>query len=346
MPGKQYSVKDFLLDDRFQQWVKFPTAEEENYWQHFLSLHPEAQQAMEEARFMLRHFDFEEQARSKTTQARIKGAIDQAIAAEETAPLETTQVKISRRAWLGIAATVSGLVLLAGAYFIPSSEDKMTRYSTHYGETQTITLPDQSVVTLNANSSLKIAGNDWDNTAERTVWLEGEAFFEVEKRKTPKGEPAKFIVHTGDVKVEVLGTAFNVNNRHQETKVVLNSGSIKLNLTQEVENADKEIMMVPGDMVAVSKTRDEVTKKVVDTAHYTGWKENKLIFEQTPIAEIIQLIEDNYGFQVSITPHALLEREFTGAVPADDLDILLDKMAVVYNLKINRNAHEIIITDK
>lgn len=85
-------------------------------------------------------------------------------------------------------------------------------YATQYGEQRVVELPDHSVVSLNANSTLRFR-NDWSqaNTL-REVWLDGEAFFSVQKQEGAAG-PAKFIVHTNDLDVEVLGTRFNVSNR-------------------------------------------------------------------------------------------------------------------------------------
>ncbi|MDF9798996.1 transmembrane sensor [Catalinimonas alkaloidigena] len=354
MPDPHYTAKDFLLDEHFHQWVKSPTTEINNYWQEFIRLHPEAKQEIEEARSIILQLDFQENKRAVSAKTRIKAKIDSAIQ-EKAQPglfgnerhmqLSDTR-KLFTRSWFAVAATVSGLILLASIYFLLTSSLEVTEYHTAYGETKKLRLPDSSLVVLNANSSLSLEESSWKDAAERTVWLEGEAFFEVEEKVTPSGQPAKFIVHTGSVHVEVLGTAFNVNHRHQETKVVLSSGSVKLNLRQASESAEREIMMEPGDMVAVSKVKREVVKKVVDTSHYTSWKENKLLFDHTPITEIIQLIEDNYGLKVSVQSTGLLEREFTGAAPADKLDILLAKMAVVYNLKIDRNDQKITITDK
>lgn len=353
MPGKKYSANDFLFDERFQQWVKFPTPENEAYWQNFLRLHPGAGPEMEEARSLIAQLDFKVQSRTESTKASIKNKIDNALWEKARWKSSYTGqshhpsgVKLPPKAWPRIAAAISGLILLAGLYVILTTFGGMTKYVTAYGETKTIVLPDQSVVTLNANSSLRWPAQDWSNTSERMVWLEGEAFFEVQKRKVPQGAPAKFTVHAGDVEVEVLGTAFNVNARHQQTKVVLRSGSVKLNLREDTGHAEKEIMMEPGDLVEVSKAKHKVVKKVVDISHYTAWKENKLIFENTPVAEIVQLIEDIYGLKVSVNDNTLLDRAFTGAAPADDLDILLDKMAVVYHLNIRRNEQKVIIENQ
>lgn len=355
MPGKHYRTEDFLLDDHFQQWVKSPNPENNAYWQKFLSNHPEARGEAEEAKQLILRLNFHVEPRPDATKERIKSAIDEAIR-KETLPQATRfdrdyhvskrPVPLLHRQGFRVAATITGLILLVGAYLTFFAPENYTEYATGYGETKTVVLPDRSIVTLNANSSLRIKKDRWDNVPEREVWLTGEAFFDVEKRRNTTNDLAKFVVHTGRVEVEVVGTRFNVNTRRSATEVVLSSGKVRLNIRQDAEHAPEEVLMAPGELVEVLERQHKIDKKKVDPAHYTAWTQNKLVFENTPVAKIKQLIEDNYGLKIAISPSALLKKEFTGAAPADDIDILLGKLSVVYNLEIIRNGNEILLKEK
>ena len=355
MPGENYCTEDFLLDEYFQRWVKHPNLENDTYWQEFLRRHPEARKSVAEAKTLILQLDFPTEPRSQATKDRIKSTIDNAIGENVSSKeiprypeLSSPNEPLSSltRKWVSIAATITGLILLSGIYFIFFPSSDYTEYTTDYGETETIVLPDQSIVTLNANSSLRIDKDGWDNQSERKVWLRGEAFFAVEKQKTPQGVPARFIVHSGKVQVEVLGTRFNVNSRRRETKVVLSAGKVKLNIQRDTQHDHKEVLMKPGELVAVRESKHEVEKRIVDPSQYTAWTENKLVFDKTPVAIIQQLIEDNYGLEVLIENPSLLSKEFTGAAPADDLDILLGKLSVVYNLTVTRRGNEILLEEK
>lgn len=355
MPNQDYTVKSLLLNEYFQQWVKSPNPENEAYWQNFIRQHPGAKEGIAEARKLIEKLDFSEEARGSATKASVKHNIDQAIRQQTTPrkiplhlvayPADRSRKRIYRKVGIGIAASLSGLVLLLSIYFV-SVSTSTSEYSTAYGETKTIVLPDQSTVTLNANSLLRLAQDNWDNTLEREVWLDGEAFFEVMRQKAPTKGAVKFVVHSGNVRVEVLGTKFNVNNRHQATQVVLSSGEVKLSIERDTKSSAEAILMKPGELVAVDADQYGVERKVVDPAKYTSWTENKLVFDNTSFVKIGQLIEDNYGLRVSIRTPALLDKEFTGAAPADNLNVLLEKLALVYNLDITRNDDELIIQEK
>lgn len=248
-----------------------------------------------------------------------------------------------------IAAGLVSLLVIAGLAYKLFFEDKYFIYSTAYGETKVITLPDGSDVTLNANSTIKYLYNydesSGSNDAPREVFVEGESFFNV-KKKAGAGTPCvKFIVHANRVDVEVLGTSFNVNTRRGKTIVVLNSGKVILGI-EESDNRITEMMMDPGELVEVGNTDKMFVKKAVDAGSYSAWRHNKLIFDNTLVRDILDLIEDNFGYEVVLDDKTLENRLYTDTTPADDLGLLLSKLSIVYNLKVTRTDRQIIIQAK
>lgn len=91
------------------------------------------------------------------------------------------------------------------------------------GHKSQVLLPDGTHVWLNAESRLTYASNF--NTENRTVTLEGEAYFDVTKSiKHP------FMVRTGVIDVKVMGTSFNVRSHTDEPtiSVALVRGKVQL----------------------------------------------------------------------------------------------------------------------
>ena len=90
--------------------------------------------------------------------------------------------------------------------------------NTDYGKISRLVVPDSSVVVLNANSTIKYE-KKWDKNAPRELWLNGEAFFDVKHldndHKIENYE--RFIVHTNNTTVEVLGTSFDIRERRGRT---------------------------------------------------------------------------------------------------------------------------------
>ena len=156
--------------------------------------------------------------------------------------------------YASLAASITVLICLA--FYFSQDYFFYDTYSTAYGMTKNILLEDGSEVTLNANSTLKVPKALADIDV-REVWLTGEAFFSIAKRPGH----VKFSVHTDNLDVEVLGTKFNVSNRHGKTEVVLNEGSVKL--TSDVNNTNAVLYMKPGDFVSLSQNDTTFKRKIV-----------------------------------------------------------------------------------
>ncbi|POY38051.1 anti-sigma factor [Solitalea longa] len=186
-----------------------------------------------------------------------------------------------------------------------SDENKINTIKTANGETYQVRLPDGSAVWLNAGSSLTYATNLLQN-GKRTVTLTGEGYFEVAK---DKAHP--FIVSTGNQEVEVLGTHFNMNAYADEPvrKTTLLEGSIKL-----TSENDSEILK-PGDQ-AVSQS-GKLHVRTVDAELAVAWKNNKFIFEQQSIQEIMRSISRWYNVEVIYTGE-ITKETFWGSVSRFD----------------------------
>ena len=202
--------------------------------------------------------------------------------------------------------------------------------------TKNILLEDGSEVTLNANSTLKVP-KDLTTDQFREVWLEGEGFFSIAK----KPNHVRFLVHANNVSVEVLGTKFNVNNRRGNTEVVLTEGSVRL--TSDLPRKDNAVLyMKPGDMVSLSSRDTTFKRKVVVPEKYSAWQSNKLVFEDTPLFEVAQKLEDYYGVQIVIQDKTIADRQLTGTLPNNDLGIVLKSLSASHNLSIQREEDQII----
>jgi ferric-dicitrate binding protein FerR (iron transport regulator) len=243
--------------------------------------------------------------------------------------LDTTQPRKNRFMALKVAAMLTGTLLLGYGGWKLFSPAGNTIIHTAYGEIRTVVLPDQSVVTLNANSTLR-----YNNRENREVWMEGEAYFSVKPSVTSK----PFLVHTASkINVEVLGTTFNLVDRHGRMQIVLTSGKVRLH------NNNEATIMKPGDLVEYKKQVRTTLKQHTDTINYSSWKNNSLHFENASFAELSQLLEDTYGVTVEIRDSSLLQQQFTGTVPGQKIDILLNGLSQLFHLKVTNENNKVII---
>ena len=324
--------EDLVSDDTFIAWFRQSDPAHIQYWNNWIAAHPASTASVEEAVRLLRLLEMEEVPTAAGHTRMAAGRLMAAVNAAGNPAIKVIPLyrrKVFR--WTAAAAAIA-VIFISVLLFRPRST---SQYATRFGETKNITLPDGSLVTLNANSRLHFKGK-WDRGASREVWLEGEGFFSVNHTVNP----SRFIVHSGRLDVEVLGTEFNVKQRRQQTTVVLKSGKVRLILEQEPA---APVMMAPGDLVAYNNNTGQVARKQVNASAYASWKEGKMVFENAGIGEIAEVLKENYGVQLNIGDSSLKGKEFNGIFPTDNLHILLKALSKAYNLEIVTAGREISI---
>lgn len=233
----------------------------------------------------------------------------------------------------------AALIILILSTIVLIRHNPMVEIRTTYQQTQSIVLPDSTEIILNANSSLRYA-EDFLSQASRDIWIDGEAYFHVRSLKNKAGKKVPFIVHTDVLDIQVTGTQFNVKDRHGESEIVLEEGSIRLVPQDQLGQA---LDMLPGQKVMADAASGLQLSQVEDPALYASWKENELYFEHQPLADIAQEIEDEYGLDIIIADPDLGNLQFTGSAPADQLEVLLISIEKSFNLNIQKDENRYII---
>jgi ferric-dicitrate binding protein FerR (iron transport regulator) len=324
-----FTEKDFIADEHFQQWVKFPNAENESFWIPWITDHPEKKGCIKAAKAFVENLSF---ASTSPTPHEVEASLKQSL--EKIALLETpiTIKTISKRShgryiWLA-AAVFFGCTITAG--LLLRHHDPVTiEMVAGPQQIKTIVLPDSSIITLNEGAHITYI-SDMQNANMREVWLEGEAFFNV-KHIEKNEKPTRFIVHSGDIDIEVLGTTFNVKKIGTVTNVSLNTGKIKVALK---DDPNTTINLEPGDFVSYSAKEKRILKKQVKAELYSVWKEEKMELDNMPLFEIAGLLEDAYGYTIEIPDQKLANSKVSGTLYLKDESTLLETLAFTLNINI------------
>ena len=238
--------------------------------------------------------------------------------------------------WRSWAAAGVAAILLTGLWWGFRGPEKV-EFSTAFGQTLPLTLPDGSKVILNSNSTLTYT-NDWEKVQKREVWLQGEAFFEVVHQQ-PQNQ---FLVNTpSGMKVEVLGTTFSVYNRAQKSQVVLQDGKVSLSPPATAQSQEK-ILMQPGELVSMRENKIE--KKKVKAENYTTWTHNLLILDQTSLEEIIQVARENFGLIIEVDPAVSFSQTASGSMPLENPDHFMNLTGKIFSITIEDKKSMYLIT--
>lgn len=330
MSSSNQLLNQILRDETFFRWVHRTDPAAVDYWDTWLAQHPEHRETVADAARLVRGIPFAPRQLSEEKvhqawldlQTRLPGANGIRSAEKQ---------QNSRRNWLRVAAAVA-LMGLAGAlaWWNAASDSEQVIYATAYGETRTVQLPDGSEVMLNAHSRVRYQART-NPTPRREVWIEGEAFFKVVPLDHPT--PVPFVVHTPDLQVQVLGTQFNVNTRRGRTQVMLNEGSVELQLPSE-----EVATMQPGELAEYSRRASQVHKETVDPKLFTAWRDRRLKFDDTPLSEVALILEENYGVSVVFDDPSLRLKRVTGEISAQKIDTILKALSTLFSISIERSG--------
>lgn len=176
------------------------------------------------------------------------------------------------------------------------------------GATSKVLLPDGTAVWLNAESHLWFPKTF--RGAQREVYLNGEAFFEV---KPSRQQP--FVIHLGGEQVRVLGTSFNVkaypDDETVETAVV--TGKVAFIRAGATPAASADTMYaMPNQRVVYSKQAATLRREAVNGQDYAAWSRGGFVFQATSLADVARTLERHYDVQVQFANEQLPHCQLTG----------------------------------
>ncbi len=170
------------------------------------------------------------------------------------------------------------------------AENKLNTLIVPYGKRSVLTLSDGTKVWLNSGSVLEFPASFTGNKREITLSF-GEIYIEV---APDKGKP--FHVHTSDFNVIVYGTKFNLASYVNSPKsIVLVEGSIGVQSSQ-----GSEIKLMPNEQAIYSES-GTFNRQKVDATQFISWKDGYLIFDKTPMEDVLKQIERHYNLSFNFS---------------------------------------------
>ncbi|MCP4443573.1 MAG: FecR family protein [Aureispira sp.] len=197
---------------------------------------------------------------------------------------ESPKTKVRSLLWpkLAAACVVLGIGIASVLKFYT------TNITCPQGQQLAHTLPDGSIVKLNAESSLSYAPYWW--SFDRTVELEGEAFFEVEKGQ-------QFTVSSNLGNTKVLGTSFNIFARAGHYEVFCATGKVQV----EAKKSGKIIQLTPDQFAKLESQNNLVKLENIDAQSTLAWTQNKLNFKATELTKVLQTLERQYAVKIDLS---------------------------------------------
>ncbi|RYY36652.1 MAG: FecR family protein [Sphingobacteriaceae bacterium] len=255
---------------------------------------------------------------SKKVYNKILGAIEE----------EPVIVKRSYSKWLVAASFLAVFAMLSWYYRFTIlnyvSPIHTLEVAAANGSVTNITLGDGTKIWLNGGSKLKYP--ETFRGELREIAIEGEAFFDV-----AHDADKPFIVHTGDISTHVLGTSFNIKAYADEHELKVDVASGKVGVAPSANSGleFKTVFLSPAEGVIYDKNKRSIIKATnIDLSVISGWKENKLVFKNTPLNDVVSTLKRKFSYTINIDKNLTacnISADFTN-VPLKDI------MAVIARL--------------
>lgn len=323
MRYKDYDLEDFLMDEFFIQWVKFPDSNNCHFWEKWIQEHPQKREMVMQAAEFIRGVHYSQEAKFSDTMyvetfeniIRSTTPLDRKVSAKKTTFSLLSLFSLRKL----VAVLVVGFCCWMGYSLMFQMEEvkevvveiPMVKKINPAGVKSLITLSDGSKVYLNAGSTLQFPKQF--SSERREVQLSGEAFFDIQSEAD-----RPFIVSTGTSLIKVLGTTFNVNQEEGgKLAVALVSGKVRVN-----DDKGNQVNLEPSEMLVMEQGGD-FYKTGFDPLAVLGWKDRQLVFKKDAFDIVQRKIENWYGVEVQVKGRMPKNWVYTGVYRDELLENVL-----------------------
>ena len=206
------------------------------------------------------------------------------------------------------AAVVLGIGVSLSTLYLTNQEILSTvgnyKLVTSKGEKSYLQLPDGTRVWLNSCTTLEYAENY--GYSNRSIYLDGEAYFEVAKNKD-----LPFVVKANGIDVKAIGTAFNVSAYMEDSQLTttLFNGKVAVQPTL----TKQEVLLEPNQVAVYDKSRNKIEVVPYDKKLFAQWRGGFLSFEMMYLQDITKLLERNYNVVFRYENQGIKKLRFSGS---------------------------------
>lgn len=231
--------------------------------------------------------------------------------------------------WLRVAAV---FVLCFGAWLVYQQFGGGYTNVTSNDLVLNQTLPDGTQLVLNKNTNISYAT---DFKTNRKVEIKsGEVFFDVAHDRSHP-----FVIDINDVKVEVVGTSFNIKKNKNSVEVIVESGIVK------VYKGSSELKLAKGERILLSDEK-ELVKMQTEDELYNYYRTGIFVASNTPLSKLAETLSDAYGTKISVAENIKREKIFITLPLKYSLQKNLQEVCLTLDLKMQRNQDEILLSKK
>ena len=244
---------------------------------------------------------------------------------DQTAPETISPENPPRRRWLGAGLAVAACALFALVLAPQLNIDNETlHYQTRKGEQLQIDLADGSRISLNTNSSLSVSLTE--NLRQVTLHR-GEAFFQVE-RNTER----PFLVDIGAAEVRVMGTAFNIHRREDQSDITVTEGVVRVTERGNSGSRAPSTELLYANQSVSASSAGLFRPSLTDSGATIAWRDGKIVADGMPLVTLVDEIARYHDVKILIAEPDLAQRTVSGVFQLDNPDVILQALEYSFGI--------------
>jgi len=244
---------------------------------------------------------------------------------------------------LKYAASIAAVMVLSFAIFQVTSDKKeiMKTIASGKADISPVALSDGSHIVLNSGSEVKFPEKFGSDSREVYFW--GEAFFEIASDPT-----RPFVIETGDARIKVLGTSFNVKAYPGTgiTEVVVNTGTVLFYHVDNDDNILGQVILHKGEKGTYNHATRKLARVLNTDLNIISWKTNILVFNETSLDEVMVVVGKKYGVNFHMDNSELSRLKLTATFDNESLDSVLEVLSLVHKLQFTHNGKDYLVAKK
>ena len=316
------SIEDFVFNTSFRDWLLKNNTDHKAYWEKFIKEHPEKLQLLNYAKAIVYALTVtHKQLSSHEVEKEIQAILSKSSSREPSGEqLNATRILLTPRKYfyakLAVAASIISLAVFSIIYFAggnskqdeqavvfqpknPESSSSLKEQVNNTDTIQILTLFDGSKVQLHPKSRLSFSQASFGK--KREVYLNGEAFFNVQKNPS-----VPFVVYTENLITKVLGTSFNVKAYSFEKKATVQVRTGKVSVYKKENFSDKNniantldgLIVIPNQQVIYDFVNNQLRKTIIDQPVILAENPTDFVFNSTPLKDVFRILQNTYGIAI------------------------------------------------
>ena len=278
----------------------------------------------------------------------LRGLFDECLSGSEQQTRRQSTVRKLVPYFVAAAAALALLIVIPLSYKagLDTGEERIAaiewvEVSVPFGEQQTVTLSDGTVLHLNAGSRLTYPAVFSGNS--RTVFMDGEAYLDV-----AKDPEHPFIIKSRSIDIKVLGTSFNFKNfaRERTAELLLMEGSVEACVS--IPNDTRTVRLKPGDKMQYNRESGNLDIARFNPKGYKAfYEDNSLYFFDIELSDIAQTLSRRFNCEIVVLDEELASRRYFSIFTNNEtLDQILAVMSSDGKMRVRRSGKTIYLQSK